>query len=852
MKKLVVAAALCAAVLPRMAMGATVALERDFAPLGPGVRAVDYIESNGKQFIDTGVQMHSQMNVEIDFAFKEFKTDGSHYAIFGSRNSNFDFFVYQTKDSLLIQHSSSERGEVALGKFSIDTRYRVIMRPDRKRISSGGNTIWSRGDTPGSSLTFADRTAYAFGANVDGGISRLPIRLYGLKIKDDSTGAVVRHYVPCVKDGVAGLYDGVTGAFFGPQCDAKSGGDETAFACGSFIEDETNVDKPREIARVNVGELESGESCTVKTVSAAVDMEGDDYLESDGTQDIDLGIKLSSDMIVDLDFAPLQVVDDREGFFGFRKGSGGYNGVCVVQYTDSGSKKISADSGSSSCRAATSSWGCGERIVAHLESRLARLTDAVTGTELAKNTSSAGFGTESNVHLFKAPGFTDTCGVMRFYSLTISEKESGTVTNVLHRFVPAAQDGVVGVFDEVGNAGFLAPTNNGAHSLSYSFETYGSKLWKKAPEVEVGDPWLMSDGSQYFDFDFELTKDMKVDLDFEPLEKASGNYGYFGQRAGAGVDNSMMVIYLSDGWNVAIDFHGGETPYRQGYGGWSVGQRLLAHIESGNSYFADGETDDENQTNVLSKILTTKVSSMSSNKARLFGANGFSDNTYAKMKFYSLKITEGSGVVCHFVPYVQDGVAGIYDIEGDKGFIPPSGTGSLVYGVAKTKQPLHVATNEFTVAENGTVTLTAFNLKPGISYVNEVFFGGKKIGGSWYASQGELYPDESLMFGLDLPSAQPPKGKLAVTLTRIGAGAETVTVLYGTADGGDDPKAWENQKTLSKGFAAGVSTLTAKVALPAGTTFVRFMTSGGSWSSTVYLPETQFEPGGTGLVIILR
>ena len=76
--------------------------------------------------------------------------------------------------------------------------------------------------------------------------------------------------------------------------------------------------------------------------------------------------------------------------------------------------------------------------------------------------------------------------------------------------------------------------------------------------------------------------------------------------------------------------------------------------------------------------------------------------------------------------------------------------------------------------------------------------------------------------------------------------------IYGTADGGDDPTAWENQKTLSKGFAAGESTLTAKVALPAGTTFVRFMTSGGSWSSTVYLPETQFEPGGAGFAIILR
>ena len=847
MKKLIVAAALCAAVLPRMAMGATVALERDFAPLGPGVRAVDYIESDGTQFIDTGVQMHSQMNVEIDFEFKEFKKDGSNYAIFGSRGG-IDFFVYQAQAQFLVQHSSYSRMQPAISKFSVGTRYLVIMRPDLKRISSGETVIATQGDAPRSDLTFADRTAYAFGANVKDGISRLPIRLYGLRIKDDSTGAVVRHYVPCVKDGVAGLYDGVTGAFFGPQCDEKSGGGANAFTYGSFIEDETNVDKPREIACVNVGGLESGESCTVKTVSAAVDMEGDDYLESDGTQDIDLGIELSSDMIVDLDFAPLQVVADREGFFGFRNGES--KGVCVVQYTDeyaaSGSKKISADSGSSSCRASTSSWGCGERIVAHLESGLARLTDAVTGTECAKSTSSPGFGTDSNVHLFKASGFSDTCGVMRFYSLTISKKESGTVTNVLHRFVPAAQDGVVGVFDEVGNAGFHAPANDGANPLAYKFETYGSKLWKNVPEVEIGDSYLLSGGTQFINLGFKLTPDMTIDLDFAPIEVPSANLGFFGSRAN-GVRQSIQIISVAP--NLCIDLNadsGVSSDYRLAANDWRLGHRFVAHVERGNVFIKDV---DEGAV-IASQETGTAEDDFETNDAYLFRSNGF--DGYGKMKFYSLLISNANEVVCHFVPHVQDGVAGIYDIEGDKGFIGPSGTGSLVYGVAKAKQPLHVATNEFTVAENGTVTLTAFNLKPGISYVNEVFFGGKKIGGSWHASQGELYPDESSMFGLDLPGAQPPKGKLAVTLTRLGAGAETVTVLYGTADGGDDPTAWENQKTLSKGFAAGESTLTAKVALPAGTTFVRFMTSGGSWSSTVCLPETQFEPGGAGLAIIFR
>lgn len=186
---------------------------------------VDYVESTGSQFIDTGVEAKTGTKAEMHFQWKAFNgkqyllsatASGKHFNLCGN-NGYWYWGGYDDGEWYVDEQGGSFATSIAENRdYSITTE-----------ISPAG--LWS---TTVEGIGSAQdkngpRTAdlslgvnlYAFANNNDGtanGFSQM--RLYGMKIWQtngvDGTYVLVRDFKPCHKDGRAGLVDMLTGTLY--------------------------------------------------------------------------------------------------------------------------------------------------------------------------------------------------------------------------------------------------------------------------------------------------------------------------------------------------------------------------------------------------------------------------------------------------------------------------------------------------------------------------------------------------------------------------------------------------------------------------------------------------------------
>lgn len=262
-----------------------------FAGLPNGYTRLEYIESTGAQYIDTGVRAKAGVSAEGDFAWVASSGDASLLGAKGGDNRCFLFYSYNRN------WAPSYGAWNKLGtQESNGTRYYVTasFAAGVQTLAVNGSTLYT--GTVGDAID-TGMNLYLFADNLNGTASgKSKVRLWGMKIYDD--GSLVRHYVP-VKNGenAAGLYDLVNDEFKAPVGSAFSAGAAIAspWTADTTLTEDVDLRGQGVVAidyRINLdGHRLYVDSITglgeVTDATACTRLE---YVQSNGSQWIDTGI----------------------------------------------------------------------------------------------------------------------------------------------------------------------------------------------------------------------------------------------------------------------------------------------------------------------------------------------------------------------------------------------------------------------------------------------------------------------------------------------------------------------------------------------------------------------------------
>ena len=178
-----------------------------------GYTQVEYLESTGTQWIDTGLKMYNNSEIDLCFSFDVMQVNCS---IFGSRASS-------TENNFAISSSTSDPISLDFGSYLtsrasyknpvINTKYictiskslRAVYDENRTLLASNTNLISADNVTPSNALIFD--TVGGFSTN------KLKGKVYYCKIWEN--GVLVRNMIPCKNpSNVVGMYDTVNGVFY--------------------------------------------------------------------------------------------------------------------------------------------------------------------------------------------------------------------------------------------------------------------------------------------------------------------------------------------------------------------------------------------------------------------------------------------------------------------------------------------------------------------------------------------------------------------------------------------------------------------------------------------------------------
>lgn len=186
----------------------------------PGVTEVPYIESTGSEYINTGYI--GTFDDVYDVSWRNLATTiADHFLLgaYGKTKSDYKYTVvqhYKGKYSYYLNRTGYN-SSVAATKDA-DHRVRVSFEYNRQEYelsTDGGATYSSFGTLYQTSVANTTAPLYIFARNCNNaGVDNTTIaRLYSCTIRHN--GETVRDFVPCVKNGEAGVYDRVLGRFHG-------------------------------------------------------------------------------------------------------------------------------------------------------------------------------------------------------------------------------------------------------------------------------------------------------------------------------------------------------------------------------------------------------------------------------------------------------------------------------------------------------------------------------------------------------------------------------------------------------------------------------------------------------------
>lgn len=180
---------------------------------------VTFVQSDGRQYIDTGIS--GGTNAEYEILFDPSTTTAVEYEqYFGGDAKTAVSKLYHNRGDNTVQAQSTQiNNGISLSVITLDDKY---CRGRIWKFSFTKDGKFKRfdsveGEAANAGFGWGANSWYIFANHVEGLMSSM--RLYGLKMWTD--GELVRDFVPVVRnsDNVAGLYDTVSGRFFESETD---------------------------------------------------------------------------------------------------------------------------------------------------------------------------------------------------------------------------------------------------------------------------------------------------------------------------------------------------------------------------------------------------------------------------------------------------------------------------------------------------------------------------------------------------------------------------------------------------------------------------------------------------------
>ena len=185
-----------------------------------GYTQVDYIESSGTQYIDTGINPISSTKIDIDFAYVGTSSLAIWIPLFGARSiinnihEYYAVFINQNTLKLTTNYSSNDAGDNSTVYVEVNKKYNLKNNQGSFYINDILESSISASNTLSNNTT---HSVYLFdlqeasGNRMDRGTK---MKLYSCKFYDGDT--LIRNYIPCYRnsDNEVGLYDLVNNVFY--------------------------------------------------------------------------------------------------------------------------------------------------------------------------------------------------------------------------------------------------------------------------------------------------------------------------------------------------------------------------------------------------------------------------------------------------------------------------------------------------------------------------------------------------------------------------------------------------------------------------------------------------------------
>ena len=582
---------------------------------GGDIMVVDdgYIESMGEQYIDTGYRAKGTSRVEIDMAFVDAATAPGKYP----------FGVHVASSGLILGMYISSGGYCGWnckdGAANWDTFDRPAVTQRRTYVIDGYASkcfVIAHGVTnevATISTGHDGETLYTlplFASHLNSEIvAKTAMKLYGFKAYE--SGALVRNYVPCIKGGVAGLKETISGTFYSNRATDSA----TGFAVGGDILQE----------------------------------EDDPYVKSDGFQAFSSGIVVDSTMRLELDFAP----DHVSGTQYLLGSTTPYSGYLVFgAYINNGVLCVN-------CRANEANWqsvgdvpSLRERLVidvlngkvkVYVEGRLIREANITAERGTAENPLSTRYpipllGT-SNAN--SEPTYITAAKV---YGCQIYKNEV-----LVNDFKPYVKDSVVGLRDEKTGA-FI-----------------GSPRWVKSfgaggniPANVEEDAYLSSSQHQVVNTGYIVNDSSRIEVDFAINQHTNGLERVFGSTAGGDYRFGLFASSPDASWgNFYFAAGPAGTTYNTGMPVDVARHTAIIDMKDRMLLVVDGTTT--NYCQAFTAVPSGTVWPMG-----LFGEpvdEGFSSAQHlSNLRIYSVKISENGQMLHHYLPCKDADVIGFKDV----------------------------------------------------------------------------------------------------------------------------------------------------------------------------------------------
>ena len=391
----------------------------------PKYQQVEYLESTGTQYIDTGINASDSIGTNVKFNFTEntlTQTEflmGSNVVSGGVNTSRFNP-LYCT--SSVINTMLNIPGTVGV-KRNYDTNVHILefnKYPNKSVVFDGVIDGTVQGIGNGISINL-------FRRNFSTGYAYSKARIYYCQLLD--AGVLVRDFIPAIRkeDGKPGMYDKISGQFF------------TNAGTGEFL-----YGNP-----VYNGVPRGYKEC--------------EYLESTGTQWIDTGVIGTQNTSIELSITPTQI---NTKIFGCRTGTSSNN--ISVFYGSSADARLGIDFNNSNYATYRCQYGniLNQKIIIKADKNSRKILD-INGSVLEENNTvcTDTILTPDMLKLFDITNgfqsdlFIGTCDYCKIWD-----------SNTLVRdYIPALReaDNEPGMYDRVSNTFF---TNKGTGTFTYKLK----------------------------------------------------------------------------------------------------------------------------------------------------------------------------------------------------------------------------------------------------------------------------------------------------------------------------------------------------------------------------------------------